>query len=70
MMTMTQALITSQVPSVSESKLGHLKDLLTPVLRRTIKDDTQAQALIEAGGTLQDRFGGLISDLLGKLTNT
>ena len=36
---MTQSLITS---TVSESKIGHIKDLTTPVLRRLLKDDKQA----------------------------
>ncbi len=68
---MTQSLITSEAPAaVSGSKLGHLNDLFTVVLRRLLKDDTQAQALIEAGGTLQDRISAVVSELLGKLTNT
>lgn len=66
----TQLLITSEAPAVSGSKIGHLNDLFTVVLRRLLKDDTQAQALIEAGGTLQDRIGAVVSELLGKLTNT
>lgn len=64
---MTQSLITS---TVSESKIGHIKDLLTPVLRRLLKDDDQAQTLIEAGNTLQDRFTVVVTALVAKLANT
>lgn len=64
---MTQSLITS---AVSESKIGHIKDLLTPVLRRLLKDDSQAQAIIEAGDTLHEQFSAVVSGLLAKLTKT
>lgn len=64
---MTSSLNTSQ--AVSEKKLGRLKDLLTPILRRHLKTESQAQALIEARSFVEG-FDLLVKGLVGKLTNT
>lgn len=67
---MTQSLNTSEDSiGVSEKKLGRLKDLLTPVLRRHLKSEKQAQALIEASAFVE-QFDLLVKVLLGKLSNT
>lgn len=66
---MTQSLTTSKAQEpVSEKKLGKLKDLLTPVLRRYLKTEDQAQALIESPAFVEG-FDTHVKALVGKLTN-
>ena len=62
---MTQSLNTS----VSEEKIGRLKDLLTPVLRRLLQSEEQAQELIECPEFVTG-FEGFASKLLARFTNT
>lgn len=67
---MTTSLNTSEIQQeISEKKLGRLLDLLKPVLRKRLKTQEQGQALIEAPSYV-DRFDQLITELVGKLTNT
>lgn len=64
---MTQTAITSEAPTATEGQVGHIKDLLNPTLRRL--NGKQAQAIIEAGNMLQQRFEALVLELVGKLAN-
>ncbi|MEK7651724.1 MAG: hypothetical protein AAB351_00730 [Patescibacteria group bacterium] len=67
---MTTPSITSQTPVVpaNDEQIGALKGLLDPILRRMSKP--QAQAVFEAGGNLQERFGLVINQMVALLTNT
>jgi len=55
-MTMASSLITSAVPTLTESALGKIRDSITPIFRRWIKSNKDAQLIIEAGDQLQHRF--------------
>jgi hypothetical protein len=65
-MSNTQTLTTSTalktLKPASEKKFGKIKDLLTPVLRRHLKLDLQAQRLIELP-TFVGRFNELVEEL-------
>lgn len=53
------------ITSASDTKIGHVKDLLTPVLRH-FSDDQLQRAVVEKGGVLQGRFGALIETMVAE----
>jgi hypothetical protein len=68
MMTMKRSLITSSdAPTLSESKIGHLKDLLTPALRHVL-NDKKAQVIIENGDWFQIGIQAMLDKMLSDLT--
>jgi hypothetical protein len=66
----TQSLNTSPTQAtVSNKKLGRLTDLLAPVLRKHIRNERQAQTVIEARMFVEG-FDHLMAELMDKLTRT
>lgn len=59
------SLITS---NVKESKMGHIKDLISPVLRHELRSDKQAQFVIEAGGLFQQKVGEALEYITNMLS--